>query len=291
MEKKSISVIGGDLRSIKLIELLSMDGVKVYIYGFDYADELADNPNIVNCKTYKEAIKKSQVIIAPIPFSSDRHNLLMTFSDEKLEIQEFLENVDGKIILGGNFSEDVRKSFEEKNVKYIDLIKREEFSVLNAISTAEGTIEIILRETGRTIHGSKILVMGFGRVGKVLANKLAGIGAKVYCEARKNEDIAWIKAYGYNPIELKDLDNYIGDFEVIVNTIPFEVLDKSRLELVKKDVLLIDLASNPGGIDRNAAKQRKLKFIWALSLPGKVAPITSAEFIKETLDNVLEELN
>ncbi len=289
--ENSISVIGGDLRSIKLIELLSGDGKKVYTYGFDLADELIDDKNIIQCKDYKEAISKSKVIISPIPFSSDRQNLLMTFSEDKISISEFLENIDGKTILGGNFSEDVRKKFEEKKVKYIDLIKREEFAVLNAIATAEGTIEIILRETQRTIHASKVLVMGFGRVGKVLSDKLAGIGAKVYCEARKNEDIAWIKTYGYNPIELKELDKYIGDFEIIVNTIPFEVLDSKKLDLVKKDVLLIDLASNPGGIDRKSAKDKKLKLIWALSLPGKIAPITSAEFIKETLDNVLEELN
>lgn len=287
----SISVIGGDLRSIKLIELLSKDGTKVYTYGFDLADEIVDDKNIVQCKNYKEAIEKSKVIIAPIPFSSDRQNLLMTFSEDKIAISEFLDNIDGKIVLGGNFSEDVRKEFDNKKVQYIDLIKREEFSVLNAIATAEGTIEIVLRETQRTLHGSKVLVMGFGRVGKVLSDKLAGLGARVYCEARKNEDIAWIKAYGYNPIELKELDKYIGDFEIIVNTIPFEVLNEQKLNLVKKDVLLIDLASNPGGIDRKAARDKKLKFIWALSLPGKVAPITSAEFIKETLDNVLEELN
>ena len=288
--ENSISVIGGDLRSIKLIELLSQENKKVYTYGFELSEELSNEKNIIRCSNYKEAISKSKLIISPIPFSSDRKNLLMTFSDEKISIEDFLNNVEEKIVIGGNFSEDVRKKFESKKVQYIDLIKREEFSVLNAICTAEGTIEIIIRETGRTIHGSNILIMGFGRVGKVLANKLYGMGAKVYCEARKNEDIAWIKAYGYNPIELKELSQNLGNFEIIVNTIPFEVLNEKMLNLVKKDVLLIDLASNPGGIDRKSAKEKKLKLIWALSLPGKVAPITSAEFIKETLDNVLEEL-
>lgn len=287
--ENSISVIGGDLRSVKLIELLSKEK-KVYTYGFDTADDIMENSNIEFCKDYKDAIKKSNVIIAPIPFSGDKKNLLMTFCEQPLLISDFMNCIDDKVVIGGNFTEDIRKKFEEKNVKYIDVIKREEFSVLNAISTAEGTIEIILRETQRTLHGSKVLVMGFGRVGKVLSDKLAGMGAKVYCEARKNEDIAWIKAYGYNPIELKDLDNYIGEFEIIVNTIPYEVLNKEKLNLVRSDVLLIDLASNPGGIDRNVAKEKKLKFIWALSLPGKVAPVTSAEFIKETLDNALEEL-
>ena len=54
--------------------------------------------------------------------------------------------------------------------------------------------------------------------------------------------------------------------------------------------MLIDIASNPGGIDRNIAKKKDLKLIWALSLPGKVAPVTSAEFIKETIYHVLKEI-
>lgn len=288
--EKTISVIGGDLRSLKLIELLQKDGFIVYTYGFELAEEISNNTKIKICKDLKSALDKSKVIIGPIPFSSDRQNLLTPFSENKISVSDFLDSIEGKIVIGGNFSEEIRKKFEAKNVEYIDLIKREEFSVLNAISTAEGTIEIMIRETQRTIHGSKILVMGFGRVGKVLSDKLAGIGADVYCEARKNEDIAWIKTYGYKPVKLSELDDYLNQFEIIINTIPFQILDEKRLELVKKDTVLIDLASNPGGIDRNAAKKNKLKLIWALSLPGKVAPITSAEFIKETLDNVLKEL-
>jgi dipicolinate synthase subunit A len=119
---------------------------------------------------------------------------------------------------------------------------------------------------------------------------LSGIGAKVYCEARKNEDIAWIKAYGYEPIHLNDLDSHLSKFDIIINTIPFQILDNDRLDLLKKDIVIIDLASNPGGVDRKAAKEKNLKLIWALSLPGKVAPVTSAEFIKETLYHALKEM-
>lgn len=288
--KKSIAVIGGDLRSLKLIELLADDGFEVYTLGFDLAYELDDYPNVYFCKDLKEISTKSKVIVGSIPFTGDKVNILTTFTANKITIEDFMKIVKNKKVIGGNFSEDIRKQFESLNVEYIDLIKREEFSVLNAIATAEGTLEILLRETQRTVHGSKVLVMGFGRVGKVLSNKLLGIGADVYCEARKDEDLAWIKAYGYNPINLSELDKNLDKFDIIINTIPSEILNSSRLNLVKKDVLLIDLASNPGGIDRKAAKDKKLKLIWALSLPGKVAPITSAEYIKETLDHVLKEI-
>lgn len=242
------------------------------------------------CPTVEEAISASKVVIGPIPVTSDRRNLSMPFSNVKLPVDEFISKLSCKAFIAGTISEEQRKVLEEKNVKYVDVLKREEFTVLNTIATAEGTLQIAMEETQRTVHGSKVLVMGFGRIGKVLAKMLDGIGAKVSCEARKNEDISWIKAYGYEPIHLNNLNENLGDFDIIVNTIPFQILDSKRLDLVKKDVVLIDVASNPGGIDRKAAKEKDLKVIWALSLPAKVAPLTSAIYIKETIDHVLNEI-
>lgn len=288
--KKSISVVGGDLRIVKLIQMLIEDGYTVYTYGLEMAEELINLEGVEMCPTAQEVINASDVVIGPIPVSSDRRNLSMPFSNIKLPVDEFINKFTAKNLIAGTIQEEYRKILSDKKVNYIDLLKREEFTVLNTISTAEGTIQIAMEETQRTVHGSNVLVMGFGRIGKVLAKMLDGIGAKVYCEARKNEDIAWIKAYGYSPIHLNNLNENLGKFDIIINTIPFQILDNDRLNLVKKDAVLIDVASNPGGIDRKAAKQKNLKVIWALSLPGKVAPLTSAQFIKETIYHVLKEI-
>ena len=169
-------------------------------------------------------------------------------------------------------------------------MKREELAVLNTISTAEGAIEIAIANTNKIIHGSKVLILGFGRIGKVLARKLAGLSAKVTCAARKDEDLAWIKAYGHNEININTLGENLGEFDIIINTVPHLILNKERMQYVKEDCLLIDLASNPGGIDKKEAKERNLKLIWALALPGKVAPVTTAEFIKDTIYNILKEV-
>ncbi len=195
-----------------------------------------------------------------------------------------------KTLIAGNINKEILKNAESEDVKVIDLLKREELAVLNTISTAEGAIQIAMEETSRTIHGSNVLVMGFGRIGKILAKMLNGIGAKVYCEARKNEDFAWIKAYGYNLVPLKNLKNEISKFDIIINTIPSMILTREYLERVNKEALIIDVASMPGGVDNIVAKELGIRTILALSLPGKVAPITSAEFIKDTFYNILEEI-
>ncbi|MBR3697305.1 MAG: dipicolinate synthase subunit DpsA [Clostridia bacterium] len=290
MLKKSISVVGGDLRIVNLVQMLVNDGYTVFSYGLELSDELSSLEGVEMCPTVEEVIGASDVVIGPIPVSSDRKNLSMPFSNVKLPVEDFINKFTAKNLVSGTIADEYKKELLEKNVNYIDLQKREEFTVLNTIATAEGTIQIVMEETQRTIHGSNVLIMGFGRIGKVLAKMLDGIGAKVFCEARKNEDIAWIKAYGYEPIHLTNLNENLGKFDVIINTIPFQVLDDERLKLVKKDIVLIDVASNPGGIDRNVAKKMNLKLIWALSLPGKVAPLTSAEFIKETIYHILKEI-
>ena len=286
--EKSISVVGGDLRIIKLIEMLVKDGYKVYTYALENSEELLNLENVEMCPTLEETLKNSKVVVGPIPLSSDRKKLSTPFGRNSVELEEFINAIKDKHLIAGNIY--IKEELESAGIEYTDLLRREEFTVLNTIATAEGTLQIAMEETQRTVHGTNVLVMGFGRIGKVLAKMLDGIGAKVYCEARKNEDIAWIKAYGYNPIHLNDLNEELGKFDIIINTIPFQLLDEERLDLLKKDVVLIDLASNPGGVDRKAAKEKGIKVIWALSLPGKVAPLTSAEFIKETLYHVLKEL-
>lgn len=281
-----ISIIGGDLRIVKLAEMLIEEGVEVFSYGL----ESSDVPDMNKCQSIKEAIEKSEIVLGPIPFSSNGKTVNTPFGNNKILVEDLMNSLYGKTLIAGAIKQDVYDIASEKNIKVIDILKREELAVLNAVSTAEGTIKIAIEETPRNLHGSNILVLGFGRIGKILANMLKGVGANVACEARKNSDLAWIKAYGYEPIPISNLKENLSRFDVIVNTIPYIILDKDNLENVKKDALVIDLASNPGGVDKDAIKEKKIKFVWALSLPGKVAPVTSAEFIKETLYNIFSEL-
>ena len=289
---KTVSVIGGDLRIVKLIGLLAKDDFLIYTYGLENSEELFERDNIRKCASITELVGSSEIIIGPVPMTNDSENISAPFSDEKISINELIDEMSNKnkIFLAGKIPDIIASKLTKAEIKYMDLLKREELVVLNTIATAEGTLQLLMENTIRTIHGSKILVMGFGRVGKVLAKMLYGIGAKVSCEARRDSDIAWIKAYGYNAIHLSELDGVLGDFDIIINTIPFQILDENKLKNVKKECTILDLSSNPGGVDRSAARRLGLKLIWALSLPGRVAPLTTAEFIKETIYHILKEI-
>ena len=121
--------------------------------------------------------------------------------------------------------------------------------IVNTVPTAEGAIEIAMNETPITIHGSKCLVTGYGKIGKILSKMLCGLGAQTYVEARKYADLAMIEGHGYEPLALSELKSRIGEFDIIFNTIPAMIFDEKILKKVKKDALIIDLASNPGGAD------------------------------------------
>lgn len=269
MMNKNVLMIGGDLRIIKLSEMLAEDGFNIYTYALEKAEDLKKYHIITNCEDLEQIAKDCELIITSIPFSSNKQDVNTPFSDMKLKIETLFNSLQGKKIISGNIDETIGKIAKEKNIEIIDLFKREELTILNTISTAEGAIQIAMEETIKTIHGSNILVMGFGRVGKMVSKMFWNIGANVYCEARKTEDLAWIKAYGYKAVSLRNLDKYLNKFDVIINTIPAKILDEDRLKLLKQDCLIIDLASAPGGVDNKVAKDLEIKTIWALSLPRK----------------------
>lgn len=289
MDIKQISFVGGDMRNIHLIEMFSKEDYQIKVFGFDKYD--INFANVIKCETLVEAIGDAQIVISSIPFSSNGDTINAPFNSSPILISDLIELLHSKqVLIAGRIDTKLSSLFSENNIKVIDILTREEFAVLNAISTAEGAIQIAMENSQSTLHNTPVLVLGFGRIGKILCKMLDGLGADVYCEARKYSDMAWIKAYGYKPIHLKDLNQHIDKFNILINTIPFVVFDKERIEFMNSESLFIDLASNPGGIDIESAKEKNINIILALSLPGKVAPVTAATHIKETIYNIFEEI-
>lgn len=284
------AIIGGDLRIIKLAVMLAKEQNEISVYGLEKSEEIKNNANIKHCDTIKKAIENVEIVIGPIPFSSNGKTINMPFSDKEVTIREMMHVINAKVLIAGGITPDVYEMANDEYIEIIDIMKREELAVLNTIATAEGTIQIAIENTNKIIHGSEVLILGFGRIGKVLARKLAGLSAKVTCAARKDEDLAWIQAYGHKATNINSIGENLKQYDIIINTVPHIILNEEKLKYVKSECLLIDLASNPGGIDKKAVKNNQLKFVWALSLPGKVAPTTSAEFIKDTIYNIVKEI-
>ena len=286
--KNIYGIIGGDNRNIKLSILLAKEKNIVYTYGLEKAEEIKDNQKINICTDLKEILEKADNIISAIPFSKDGKNINMPYSEEKIAIQDCIKLMKNKVLIAGQISEETKDIAQKNNCKIIDIMKKEEIVILNTIATAEGTIQILMENTDTILQGLKVLILGFGRVSKTLAQKLQQLQMEVTCAARKETDIAWIETYGYNFININNINEKFSEYDVIINTVPSKIITEKEMAYINQKTLIIDLASYPGGVDFEKAKEKNIKVIWALGIPGKVAPETSAIFIKREIEKLIK---
>lgn len=227
-------------------------------------------------------VDKADYVVFPIPFTKDYTYITST----KILIEDFLDKIKGKKIISGGVKESFLKEFEKYDIKYIDIMSTDYIAYLNAIPTAEGAIYKAMEYTDYVLHNANVLVLGFGRVGKILASKLKGLNANVFCEARNKKDLAHIEALGYNVVELNNLDKVLEKMDVIFSTIPYEILNKNRLEKIHKDTIIIDLASGLGSVDYEYARKKGVKAYLELGIPAKVAPKSAAMYLKSAIDSI-----
>ena len=303
MMKVKLGFIGGDLRIVRLMEMYLAENNTVYCYGFEkYSEDINNKTNLVQCESINKVMENCKIILSGMPFSKDGITLNAPYAQNEIEVKELKSKLKGKTFIAGG----IPKEFDEENSCYInikkeekqikaqkinciDLLKIEELTILNAIPTVEGAIKIAIEEREETIHESNVLVCGFGRIGKILCDRFQKLGANVYCTARKEADLAWIREKRYFPLQYDEIEQYGEKFDIILNTVPYKVLNQTELDSFRKDVLIIELASAPGGIDLEYANKLGIKIIAAPGIPGKEMPKSAAKYMKEVIDNITND--
>lgn len=279
-------VVGGDLRQVKLAELLQLDGHTVQTYAMELRPEPGD---LTGSDTLK-GIDGADCVILPLPSAGEGGVLNAPLSSKKVPLESVFQAMrPGQILCAGKLGPALAEQARERGLLVYDYFDREELAVKNAVPTAEGAIQIAMEELPTTLFGARVLVIGFGRIGKLLAHRLKGLGARVTVSARSYQDLAWIEAYGFCAERTDQLEGWLCSYDLIINTAPAPVLGEALLEDLSPDCLVIDLASRPGGVDFESAAALGIKVIWALSLPGKVAPVTSGRIIRDTVYHILQE--
>lgn len=272
-EIETIGFLGGDQRMARLAELFTSDGYKVKAWG------LAGMPEVKP----SEAAEAARVVL-PVPLAENG-----CLRGTTLPLGELWPRLDPtRSVYAGAVPETERERAEALGLHVVDYFKDEALTVRNAVPTAEGAIAAAMERLSVTLCGTPCLVVGFGRIGKLLARNLAALGAHVSASARKTGDLAWIRALGCTPLHTERLSGTLGEFRAVFNTVPAPVLDESLLYELRRDCVLIELASR-SGIDAEAARLLGLDYVKAGGLPGKVAPETAARAIQETLYRIWED--
>lgn len=281
-------VVGGDMRQVKLAQLLAEDGHTVHTYALDSGPE-EPIPGLIREQNLSRA-GKADCVVLPLTVTTGGGLLNTPLSLSEHPLAPILDRFSPRQFLcGGRVDPETQAMAQARGLIVYDYFAREELAVANAVPTAEGAIQLAMEHLPITIHGARILIVGFGRVGRVTAHGFAALGAKVSVAARRYEQLAWAEAMGFGGEHLAHLAGWLCGYDLVVNTVPAPVLTRAELEDLKPDCLIIDLASKPGGVDLETAGELGLTVIWALALPGKVAPVTAGAAIKSTIYNMLRE--
>ncbi len=318
-----LAVIGGDARLLIAAAEFRRAGYEVALYGFG-EDECGENLAVDSfccssaaarpreiihnmadgaeydcgkaCQSIEEALEGCDTVILPLPATCDGVRISMLLGGETITLAGLaglMASAGVGSLCGGKIPKAYRELCESRGIRVYDYYEREEFALANAVPTAEGAIEIAMRELPVTISGSSALVIGNGRIGKVLSKMLSSLGANVTVSARRESDYTLIKQSGFAVAETGKLKSlFCGKrFDMIFNTVPLTVIGEAELKEISAGTLIVDLASKPGGVDIAAADRMSHNVIWALSLPGKVAPVTSGRIIADTVLSCIGDLH
>ncbi|WP_298033799.1 dipicolinate synthase subunit DpsA [uncultured Dysosmobacter sp.] len=269
-------IIGGDRRQAELAGLLETDGNTVYTYGLE---PWRPGGSL-------ELASSAEAVILPLPLC--RGDGLLNCQEAVTAVELFRYLRPGQRVLAGQVQPRQQQEAASFGLTLEDYFLREELMVANAAATAEAAVQVAMERLDRTLLGMDCLVLGFGRIGKLLSHRLHGLGAKVTAAARKPEDRAWIRAYGLRSLDIAHLDGTLSDFGAVFNTVPAPVLNGPLLAQLPKDCFCVELASIQG-IDLTAAERLGLPCVWARSLPGRMVPCTAAEAIRDAVYHILLE--
>ncbi len=273
----TIAFLGGDKRQLFCAKALCDKGYNVLLAGFDLLESYGDL-KLVDINT---ALKKAEAFI--LPLTGVKGDIIPCyFSDKEIKIDRKLKKAlcEKPVFMG--------RADSLKGAEAFDLLKREDFAVKNAVPTAEGALCVAIKSYEKTIAGSNILVIGFGRIGKILSYKLKSLNAGVCVATRSCEKGAYANALGLSVLNTDKLKSLDG-FDIVFNTADAVVIDKEILKNSESDVLIIDLASYPGGVDFAAAGSLGFTAFTASALPGQFSPMSAGEIIADTVLTIIGE--
>lgn len=264
---KKVCIIGGDNRLKSVKHHLEKQNFFVNTLGL-YPDDKGD-------------ISLSDIIILPVPTTRDGQTVFTPLTNRIIPLSEIYDKTDNQLILCCNYNFDNRHC--------IDYNTLDSYALLNAVPTAEGAIKIAIESTEFTLWKSNILVIGYGRVGKILADRLKNLGANVTVSARKPKDFAALEALGFNYINTEAIPTLYLGYDIIFNTVDALVLPDHTLKNLPCS-LLVDLSSK-GGFNLDYAKALGLSAMKAPALPGKVAPKTAGKILAKTVSELIRFYN
>ena len=259
---QSILIAGGDMRQVRLAEMLRDRGYTVHITGFDKlgtADDWTDAAGWV---------------FLPVPYRTPEGDIKAPFSGEKIRLDDITARYPYSAYMLGGMDATAQAALKGRRI--FDLLKDEAFLVYNAILTAQGAICAYLKDSETALYGARCVVTGYGRIAKLLGTLLKANAAKVIVVARKYSDLEVIRAEGMTALHISALGKALQNADVVFNTVPERIFGEEELKSIPAHARIIELASPPYGLNIAQAKEMGLNARIEAGLPGRYFPTSAA---------------
>lgn len=275
LSDKKLLIVGGDLRQELLYEILNNKGY------------YCTRENSKESSAFERLVQAS-VIILPVPVSSDGKNVYSDNSDFKLDLSEFSKKISPRqLVLGGMFKRENKDIFNKNNVIYKDFGSFEHFLSYNAFLTAQGALRLLFDNTNSLLTGKRVLVTGFGRIGKALSNMLKNLNMEVFVAARNDVQLTEAVCLGYKTVRINDISSVIYLFDFIFNTVPENIFTECDIYHMRTGCTYFELASEPFGAKKEHFDRSDKKYVAGGGLPGKYVSYSAAKKIGELVENLI----
>lgn len=286
---KHLVFVGGDARQLEVIAQVIENDASATLVGF--SESTRTYSDTVQGELSESVLASADALVLPIAGMDNDGRVDTKFAPEPVMLTEahFQAMRPGSYVFTGIARPVLSEWCEAHSLKLVKLMELDEVAILNSIPTAEGAIGIAMRETDITLHGATTVVLGFGRCGQTLAYRLQAFGSRVRVCARYAPELARVHERSLDSVPIAQIEEAISDADIVFNTIPALVLTAGVLKEMRRDAVIIDIASKPGGTDFRYAERRGMKAILTPSLPGLVAPKTAGRIIAASLSRILAE--
>lgn len=296
-----ISTVGGDSRQyymlLRLFTYFSRicQPVLIKCYGLNISPEQQTglqtcyHDGILFCSGLPEAVKGADLLICPAPFTRDGIHLNLSDRANSVSISELsdLKHLPA-FIAGGGIPKHFSNSVKSRTLLK-DYMKDSDFLNTNSTLTAEGLLSYIIRNTDCSITGARILIAGYGHCGEQIAAKLSALSAEISIFDKDPDRQKAAEDAGFPFYDIRSWPFVHADFDLIINTIPSPVFKSCFLRRLKKDCVLFEVASRPGGFDEDMCRGLSLKLISCPGIPGKTAPKPAGEAIADAVLPLLKQ--
>ncbi len=284
---KTWAIIGGDGRQITMLENFRRRGMEVQAWGLGRASTVSN---------WRSAVRDADVVVLPLPVTADGVRIRCPLQEELgVRFSNLLDELDPNVtVYGGKIPPLWMEHGEARGIRICDYFSSESLQMRNALPTVEGAILLALQALPVTLQGCGVAVLGYGRIASLLAERCAALGADVTVYARKERDLEHAKLRRCHAVSLCGEDEASTlcalppQCRVVFNTVPQRIVTEPILRQWKRNCLLVELASLPGGFDTVAAEKLSFQLIIASALPGKYFPETAGNILADVLTEMEE---